>query len=59
MIFVRSNNQSLKYKKFTSEGCKDIYVLENMSSCHRLNNFNGKQEEIKRIEYYFVRSQTL
>ena len=26
MNFVRSNNQSLKYKKFTPEGCKDIEI---------------------------------
>ena len=27
MNFVRSNNQSLKFQKFTSTGCKDIRII--------------------------------
>ena len=38
MTFVRSNNVSLKYQRFTTLGSKDM-GLENQSLWQRLNSF--------------------
>ena len=40
MIYIRSNNLSLKYKRFTLSGCEDIWIRK-FEFVAKLNSFQG------------------
>ena len=45
MISVRSNDQSLKSQRFTTSGCKDIWI-KNLSLWEGLNSFAVKSDTL-------------